>query len=279
MRLMAVGFMMMAVGAGMRTEAQVLQGPQGPVEFVGVSRWTSQQLFDTIRALDPDMPFHACAIIMKRQLGFPDAAAMGFLTEVPDEVHIVVVGVEDPSGVRYRTPGTRSVPVSEPMADLVERASEGVGHLTGPARSLGLATTDPDRARALAERWGAPTETIEEDWHALRRVAGSTDLSALHHILRADSAWAKRGAAVAAAWVAPRDPRAWHLLVAGLIDPDVATRIDSDLALRLARREPELLLAYAVSAHPGIREPAAAFLAIATGEDNLEDWQSALGVR
>ena len=55
---------------------QVLAGPNGPVEFIGLQNWKAQELFDAIQELEPDRPFHACAAIMKLELGFADAACV-----------------------------------------------------------------------------------------------------------------------------------------------------------------------------------------------------------
>ena len=89
--------------------AQVIEGPDGPVEFVGLQEWTARELFDAIQELAPDQPFHACAAVMERDLGFAGAAAMSYHTMGSDEVYTVVVGVEKrhtcpPSHDRQRHP-------------------------------------------------------------------------------------------------------------------------------------------------------------------------------
>ena len=47
---------------------QVLAGPQGPVEFIGLERWSAPELLEAIQRIDPDQPLHACAITMKSQM-------------------------------------------------------------------------------------------------------------------------------------------------------------------------------------------------------------------
>ena len=37
--------------------SQVIAGPDGPVEFIGLQDWDAQELFDAIRELNPDRPF------------------------------------------------------------------------------------------------------------------------------------------------------------------------------------------------------------------------------
>ena len=59
---------------------ETIPGPNGPVEFIGLKQWNAQKLFDAIQELDPDRPFHACAAVMKMDLGFADAAAFSYMT-------------------------------------------------------------------------------------------------------------------------------------------------------------------------------------------------------
>ena len=60
---------------------QVLPGPDGPVEFIGLDQWSVRELFDAIQDVAPGRPFHACAAVMKQELGFAEAAA-GFVRGV-----------------------------------------------------------------------------------------------------------------------------------------------------------------------------------------------------
>ena len=53
--------------------SQALDGPDGPVEFIGLERWGTRELFDAIQELYPDRPFSACAAVMRFELGFADA--------------------------------------------------------------------------------------------------------------------------------------------------------------------------------------------------------------
>lgn len=85
--------------------SQVIAGPAGPVEFIGLQRWEAQELFDAIQDLAPDLPFHACANLMKQNLGFAEAAALRYRMDQSDDWYTVVSGVED--GTRIKCPTTR----------------------------------------------------------------------------------------------------------------------------------------------------------------------------
>lgn len=92
--------------------SQVIAGPDGPVEFIGLQRWEAQELFDAIQDIAPDLPFHACAALMKRELGFADAAAMRYRWE-SDDWYTVVIGLEDSTRVRYSLTGGETVDLPE----------------------------------------------------------------------------------------------------------------------------------------------------------------------
>ena len=100
--LRSLGYMVILLAVtGSNGVAQVLPGPEGPVEFIGLERWNAQELYDAIREVDPDRPFHACAVVMRQELGFADAASEGYR----GGRYTVVVGVEDSSRVQYRPSG------------------------------------------------------------------------------------------------------------------------------------------------------------------------------
>ena len=92
-----------------RGVGQALAGPEGPVEFVGLERWSASELLEAIRQITPDQPLHACAAVMRDQLGFADASVHGYV-DSPDylgsERYTVIIGVEDRARVRYRTAGS-----------------------------------------------------------------------------------------------------------------------------------------------------------------------------
>ena len=84
---------------------QVLDGPQGPVEFIGLEHWSAKDLLETIQRIAPDRPLAGCAVTMRGELGFADAAVFGYGAESLEalqlvmsgdaELYTVIVGVED----------------------------------------------------------------------------------------------------------------------------------------------------------------------------------------
>ena len=231
--------------------AQVLPGPQGPVEFIGLESWTASDLFEAIQATAPDRPFHACAAVMELDLGFPDAAAFLFMNSLEDgsrEAYTVVVGVEDSSRVRYRTPGSETVSLPETWQELQSVAAEDFNTLTSAvyARYLvdqprvaaafaGQAADKLEAARTLAEQLGADTGILDEVWALVDRTGAEEDRRLAHEVLARDSSWTARAVATMVLGQFPDDDASWHGLALSLLDPtprvnEMATRTLEGLA-------------------------------------------------
>ncbi|MCY3678334.1 MAG: hypothetical protein F4Z31_04590 [Gemmatimonadetes bacterium] len=203
---------------------QVIAGPNGPVEFIGLQDWDAQELFDAIQELDPDRPFSACAADMRFALGFAQAGAFRFSTAGSDEWYTVVVGVEDSSGVHYRPTGSETVSVPEPWEDLKAIVREDAGTVSVAARTLHWADITvegvPRSRRELAELMDADPETVDQVWDLLDRADGEEDRRLAHEVLASDSSWLARSVATLVLGNFIDDDSSWHTLVESLIDPD-----------------------------------------------------------
>ena len=199
---------------------QVLPGPNGPVEFIGLERWKAQELFEAIQELDPDRPFHACAAVMKLDLGFADAAAFLYLSSLSadSERYTVVVGVEDGARVRYRPTGSEAVALPETWEELKAIASKDMGTLDQAARALHSPGGPSDNARKLAEFMGADLETLDQVWDLVGRADGEEDRLLAHEVLARDSAWTARAVATFVLGNFLDDDTSWHALAASMID-------------------------------------------------------------
>lgn len=286
--------------------AQVIPGPRGPVEFIGLQDWEAQELFDAIQGIAPGRPFSACAVVMKQELGFADAGAFVFADVLSGSRYTVVVGVEDSTLVRFRATGSETVDFPENW----QRLRTLIGH---DARTL-RAT-----ARTLYSRGG-----IFSLFSSSRRVARRVehvrteeDRLLAHEVLARDASWSSRAIATLVLGNFMDDHTSWHGLVGSVIDPHaqvrsvaanmleglarrwknpvdwsgardpllailggtnpfgfretlevlVATDIDPEFGKQLIRESPEFLLAHAGAEHERTREPALAFLQAVSGED------------
>ena len=52
-----IGVAVLLVLTASQSAGQVIPGPEGPVEFIGLQQWDAQELFDAIREIDPDLPY------------------------------------------------------------------------------------------------------------------------------------------------------------------------------------------------------------------------------
>jgi len=203
---------------------QVIAGPDGPVEFIGLQDWSAQELFDAIQATAPGQPFHACAVVMKEQLGFAEAAATGYYDLLTRDSYTVVVGVEDNSRVRHRARGIESVALPETWRDLSKAAGEDIRVLRAAAGTrhlrAGLFNAVFNRAGRRAARMGADPATVDELWDLIDNADTEEDRLLAHEVLASDSSWLARSIATLVLSNFMDEDTSWHGLVGSLVDPD-----------------------------------------------------------
>ena len=241
LRAVAGTVVLLAVTAS-QGAGQVIAGPDGPVEFIGLQSWDAHELFDAIQEIDPDRPFHACAAVMKQQLGFADAAASLYSTDRSSDWYTIVIGVEDSTRVQYRPIGSETVVLPETWRNLKAVVDEDMRTLTAAARTLhsrdGFFNSVFNSAERLAERMGADPETLDQVWDLVDRAHGEEDRRLAHEVLAKDTSWAARGVATLLLGNFIDDDTSWHGLAGSLIDPDtrVGTVASSMLAGLITRK-------------------------------------------
>ena len=213
----------------MPSVAQVLEGPRGPVEFVGLKKWTASQLFDAIKEQEPDKPFHACAATLKSNLAFADAAAFGFMKQLEDGsmyMYTVVVGIEDDSGVQYRSPGEETIALPQTWQELQTVFDEDFGTFASlvQARYQAIEAGEPDKTAMLAEYFGANSETADAVWKLMDREYEDSDQSLALEVLAKDGSRSARAVATMVLGYFPDNESTWHALVNSLLDSEAAVR-------------------------------------------------------
>ena len=206
---------------------QVLEGPEGPVEIIGLERWTPQGLLDAMQQTAPDQPLHACAVTMKYELGFADAAVVGWVdADSPEdflsgdlERYTVIIGIEDRGRVRYRTPGTETIVLPRSWQALKSVAEEDLGTLQLATGMFHL-RDDPESVRRRTEVFGLDTSGLPPVWSMIEAVDSEQDRLLAHAILTRDASWSSRAIAASVLVNFSDHDEAWHDLVSAAIDPD-----------------------------------------------------------
>ena len=206
---------------------QVLEGPEGPVEIIGLERWTAQGLLDAIQETAPDQPLHACAVTMKFELGFADAAVFGWVdADSPEDLrsgdlerYTVIIGIEDSDRVRHRTVGSETMDLPQSWQALKSVAEEDL-------RTLHLATAmfhlreDAEGLRQRTDVFGLDTSGLPRVWTMIEALDSEHDRLLAHAILARDASWSSRAIAASVLINFSDHDAAWHDLVAAMIDPE-----------------------------------------------------------
>ena len=226
---------------------EVLEGPRGPVEFIGLEKWTASELFDAIKETDPDKPFHACAAVLESELNFPDAAAFGTFKTREDgsqELYTVIVGVENSSHVRYRTEGKESLELPKSWQALQTKVEESF-HTHSAAVYIHFLLATPENAEQFAdlsaedaeekalefaELFGASAESFAAITTFIEATGDESEHRLALEVLEKDKSWSARFIAAIVLARFPNEDETWHGLADSLIDPapqvrDVAEKV------------------------------------------------------
>src|SRR3954464_5099156 len=87
---------------------QQVETPAGPVEFVGLHRWTVQMIQDSMKVHAPGQPLGHCAAVL-RSMGFPSPQALYMTSpDRPPSILVLLVEPQDSDLVHYRPWPTHS---------------------------------------------------------------------------------------------------------------------------------------------------------------------------
>lgn len=216
-----LGVMTLVAGTASHGFSQVVTGPHGPVEFVGLQRWNAPDLLEAIQKIAPDQPLHACAATMKSELGFPDAAVFIYPESDTDwsKRYTVIVGVEDSIRVRYRSAGNRTIALPESWQALTTVAEEDFGNLV-LATEISDLRHDSAKVRRHAELMGVDPTALDRVWGLIDALNEERDRLLAHELASHDASWSARAAAVSVLANFSEHDTSWHGLVSSLIDPD-----------------------------------------------------------
>ncbi|MCB0732681.1 MAG: hypothetical protein KDC88_16780, partial [Ignavibacteriae bacterium] len=77
--------------------SQVFETERGKIEILGLKDWDAQKLLDTMKALNPNKPIHACAAEMKHNFGFTEVSSLFYIEDFkdPTSMYSIVTIVEN----------------------------------------------------------------------------------------------------------------------------------------------------------------------------------------
>ncbi|MXW08020.1 MAG: hypothetical protein F4X56_00645 [Gammaproteobacteria bacterium] len=235
-RFLLIGSVIFYLTTLTHVTAEVLDGPRGPVEFIGLEEWTPSELYKAIQETDPDKPFHACAAVMISELKFPAAAAFGFIKQSEDgamEMHTVVIGVEKSEYVRYRTVGSENPELPETWQEL-QTAVEDNAQKVSVAAYVGYLLAEPETAIQLtelsdeevletshefAEMFGANAESFDLVSKFIDELDHNSDHELALQVHERTESWSARFVATIVLAHFHEKEVSWHALAESLIDP------------------------------------------------------------
>lgn len=194
--------------------AQVVQTPQGAIEFVGLERWSVQMIRDSMAVHAPGEPLGRCAAMLLK-LGFP-AASVNDVSSLMGHPYTVVTLVEPARAARVRhrpTPHTARPPVAA-WNDVTALFRADHNLFTLGLATYGQALEDSAAARALVAQFGSTRgASVSAVWEALRAYRSPDDLERALEVLEHDGSVENRVAAAAILSNFPGDDRSWWALM------------------------------------------------------------------
>lgn len=82
------------------SEPNIFTNDDGAViEYLGLKKWTAQEVQDSLKRLAPDRPVQACVAVLKNDLGFAESMVLGYLDQKEGSLYTVVTVVEDEENI------------------------------------------------------------------------------------------------------------------------------------------------------------------------------------
>ncbi len=221
-------------------EAQVVETPEGSVEFIGLEQWTVESLLDSLFLRSQRIAPSQYPSVL-RELGFPRAVVdrirpsgpPGGPSRSPAWISLVTLVEPHRSDVVSLRGGFRSddpLPASWLEADSLFR-QHNPDFLAAVGLRL-LRNGDGQPPPALTENLGPSRQSIvERAWTALEDLRSAGNLSEALTILQRDRAAGHRALAAAVLAGFPEEPEAWRGLVLALRDPSARVTAFANQAL------------------------------------------------
>lgn len=198
--------------SSLNANAQVVPTSAGSVEFLGLEKWTPQEIERRLGYKSSDQ-LHYCAIDLKR-LGFPEAAVIGYHENGRRVTIITVIEPQRAGEIVYKPSPAQHISLPKQWTNLYRAAGEPhflEGGILDYGRILPNALTDrPWLSDGTRQTW----------WPAAQALQKGDDFTlALRILNQADDPNARAAAAVVLMNFSNEDAT-WRSLVSGLRDPN-----------------------------------------------------------
>lgn len=221
----------------------VIETENGPLEIIGLDRWSVQALEDSIAHYAPgeSIRSHACAAVLKDQLHFASAALQ--VKVAADGSRVTLLTVVEPHNAQKATRRTIDAPHRAPLWPALREAAAGAAgfdftpltqalQFYEVAEALGVDSAQAFLTPHLGRR-EAPR--VFATLRAARSQDGPQDLEAALATLGGDGDRENRALAAAVLANFPESDAAWHALVAGLRDENPGVAAIAQHALNTLR--------------------------------------------
>jgi len=201
------------LGTPMVLPAQVVQTPEGPVEFIGLERWSIPMIRDSMAVHAPGEPLGQCAAVL-RQLGFVSAAA---LSQGPDGQRRTIVTVVEPQRadrIRLRLPSGDSLPNHAEWQPGIDIYSGHNRAFQSAVQLRGVRLQDDSAALGqIMQLVGDRAPQVQEFWAFLEDRGGRSDLEKAVHTVATDRNGTNAAVAAAILTNFPDEAEAWWALI------------------------------------------------------------------
>jgi hypothetical protein len=194
--------------------AQVVETPEGRVEFIGLEHWTIPMIRDSMAIRAPGMPLAEAAAVLK-ELGFVSAAAR--IVEAPNGARLTIVTVVEPhrrDRIRPRVAGGDSLPDRAEWIAGIELFRDHNQSFQSAIQLRGLVLRgDSAVLEQLLPVFGERLEGMEALWRFLDEHSGESALQLALETLSSDRNGANAAVAAAVLTSFPDHPHAWWALL------------------------------------------------------------------
>ena len=228
-----------------RLGAQAVLRLQGKtVEVIGLKRWTIPMIQDSLARYAPGVSLssHACAAVLRYQLGFADASATTYIGMTPGDTtpHVVLAVVEphDSARVRYRPVSFDTLLPRSDWLEVVAVLKKAPWAFDAAVQAY-LARRRAPPGAPLEPHLRRDSASVTQVWRFLEARRSERDRRTATEVLAADPNVHNRMVAAAILANFGGSDATWHALVEALREPDGGAKRFAGVVLSsLAATEP-----------------------------------------